>query len=274
MTTERNLKRRYWAGITSSVKHVMNPISEEGASHAFKAAFSLAGPHLQTAFEEFSRHPNGERLLKDRPQLGDRLADAANALDAPEGSFAAAYRDFIGMDTNAMVDTRALASYAHVDALAEELGWDEEIAWFVERMANTHDLFHVLAGYGPSLAGEGAVIMFTFSHFEMRRGLLAAFLHSLRPKVGWRRWHGYLREGWERGAETAGAGQLLAAYYEELLPLPLEQVRRELGIPGHTDPPGVADWFDMKRYRRFLSGYGALDEDMADGIAALNRRAR
>jgi hypothetical protein len=30
----------------------------------------------------------------------------------------------------------------------------------------------------------------------------------------------------------------------------------------------------MKRYRRFLSGYGALDEDMADGIAALNRRAR
>ncbi len=273
MTAERNLKRHYWAGIRSSVKHVLNPISAEGASHASRAAFCLAGPHLQTAFEEFSRHPNGERLLKDRPNLGDCLAEAANAVDAPEGSFAAAYRDFIGMDTSAMIDTRALASYAHVDALAEELGWDEEIAWFVERMANTHDLFHVLAGYGPSLAAEGAVVMFTFSHFKMRRGLLAAFLYSLRPKVGWRRWHEYLHEGWKRGGETAKAGQLLAAYYEELLPLPLEQVRCELGIPGHTEPPGALDWFNMKRYQRFLSGYGALDKDMADGIAALNREA-
>ena len=140
-------------------------------------------------------------------------------------------------------------------------------------MTNTHDLFHVLAGYGPGLASEGGVIMFTFSHSRMRRGLLAAFLWTFRPRVGWRRWHQYLREGWQRGAETAKAGQLLAAYYEELLPLPLEQVRRELGIPNHTEPTEILDWFNLKRYRRFLSGYGALDEDMASGVSALNREA-
>ena len=272
MTAKRRLKRHYWAGITSSVKHVMNPISEEGVSHAFKAHFCLAGPKLQSAFDEFSNSPTGRRLLKDRPNLGDHLAEVASVKDAPEGSFARAYREFLEADTNAMLDTRTLASHAHVDVLAEQLGWDEDIAWFVERMANTHDLFHVLAGYGPSLANEGGVIMFTMSHSRMRRGLLAAFLWTFRPRVGWRRWHRYLREGWKRGAETADAGQLLAAYYVELLPLPLEQVRRELGIPSHTEPAGgTSDWFNMKRYRRFLSGYGALDKDTSEGIAALNR---
>ena len=113
--------------------------------------------------------------------------------------------------------------------------------------------------------------MFTFSHSRMRRGLLVAFLWTFRPNVGWRRWHQYLREGWRRGAETAKAGHLLAAYYEELLPLPLEQVRRELGIPSYTEPAEISEWFNMKRYRRFLSGYGALDKDKADGVAAMNR---
>ncbi len=271
MTEKKRLKRHYWAGITSSIKHVMNPISKEGASHAFKAHFYLAGPKIQSAFDEFSNHPTGKRLLKDRPNLGDHLAEVGHAKYVPEGSFAQAYQDFLEVDTNAMIDTRTLASLAHVDALAEQLGWDEDISWFVERMTNTHDLFHVLAGYGPGLAGEGGVIMFTFSHSRMRRGLLAAFLWTFRPRVGWRRWHQYLREGWQRGAETAKAGQLLAAYFEELLPLPLEQVRRELGIPNHTEPADILAWFNMRRYRRFLSGYGALDKDMAEGIAAINR---
>ena len=63
-----------------------------------------------------------------------------------------------------------------------------------------------------------------------------------------------------------------AAYYEELLVLPLEHVRRELGIPPHTEPAGgTADWFNMKRYRRFLSGYGAMDKEKAKRIAAMNR---
>jgi hypothetical protein len=61
-----------------------------------------------------------------------------------------------------------------------------------------------------------------------------------------------------------GAGHLHAAYYEELFALPLEQVRRELGIPGHTEPAGgTADWFNMKRYERFLSGYGEMDSERA-----------
>jgi len=272
VTAERRLRRHYWAGITSSIKHVMNPISEEGASHAFKAHFYLAGPKIQSAFDEFSNHPNGRRLLKDRPNLGDHLAEVACSTDAPEGSFAQAYRDFLEVDTNAIINTGKLASLAHVDVLAAQLGWDEDIAWFIERMTHTHDLYHVLAGYGPTLANEGGVIFFTMSHSRMRRGLLAAFLWTFRPRVGWRRWHRYLQEGWQRGVETAAAGQLHAAYYEELLPLPLEQVRSDLGIPSHTEPAGgTSNWFNMKRYRRFLSGYGAMNKDKAEGIMAMNR---
>ncbi len=272
MTEKKRLKRHYWAGITSSVKHVMNPISEEGASHAFKATFCLAGPRLQSAFDEFANHPNGKRLLKDQPNLGDHLEEVASAPNAPEGSFAQAYRDFLEADTNAILDAKTLASLAHVDDLREQLGWDEDIAWFVERMTNIHDLYHVLAGYGPTLANEGGVIFFTMSHSRMRKGLLTTFLWTFRPRVGWRRWHRYLQEGWQRGVETAAAGHLHAAYYEELLALPLEHVRRELGIPPHTEPAGgTADWFNMKRYRRFLSGYGAMDKEKAAGIAAMNR---
>lgn len=272
MTERRRLKRHYWAGMTSSVRHVMNPISEAGAAHAYKAHFYLAGPKIQSAFDEFASHPTGERLLRDRPDLGAHLAEVASATDAPEGSFAEAYRNFLEVDTNAMIDTNKLASLAHVDVLAEELGWDDDIAWFVERMTNTHDLYHVLAGYGPTLANEGGVIFFTMSQSRLRRGLLAAFLWSFRPRVGWRRWHQYLQEGWRRGLDTAAAGHLHAAYYEELFSQPLEAVRRALEIPDHTEPVGgTSDWFSMKRYERFLSGYGAMDAEKAAGVAAMNR---
>jgi ubiquinone biosynthesis protein Coq4 len=272
MAATRQLKRHYWAGITSSVKHLMNPISEKGASHAYKAHFYLAGPRIGSAFEEFSNHPDGSRLLRDRPNLGDHLAQVASAEGAPEGSFAEAYRHFVGVDEFTLMDTKKLASLAHVDVLADELGWDEDVAWFVERMTHTHDLHHVLAGYGPTLANEGGVIFFSQAHSGARKGLLTTYLWSFRPRVGWRLWHRYLRDAWQRGLETAAAGELLAAYYEELLPRPLEEVRRELGIPSYSGPVGgTSAWFNMKRYRRFLSGYGAMSEDETDTILALNR---
>ena len=42
-------------------------------------------------------------------------------------------------------------------------------------------------------------------------------------------------------------------------------------IASSSEPTEISDWFNMKRYRRFLSGYGAMDKDKAEGIAAMNR---
>jgi len=101
-------------------------------------------------------------------------------------------------------------------------------AGIVERQSHSHDLFHVLSGYGSDLAGEGAVIYFSYGQFRLPVlwGIMAGSA-LLRPRIGWRRWHRYLYEAYERGRR---ARPLVCVEYERDFPLPIEEVRRKYGI--------------------------------------------
>jgi ubiquinone biosynthesis protein COQ4 len=167
-------------------------------------------------------------LLSDRPVLAAM----------PAGSFADAYLRYLGGDKMGSADDFLQA--ADLDDKARRFGWSEDQLWFVKRMANSHDLFHVIAGYGRDVQGEVGVIAYTAGQIPLLPlRLLIPYLLILKPSqpLGWSR---FVWRAYRHGRETPS---LACVAYEELLPKPLDDVRREIGVPPFAaiHPRGVPD---------------------------------
>ena len=178
-------------------------------------------------------HPEGRRLYTERPSL--RAALERGALERmPEGSLGRAYLDHVdryGLDPVKLV------------ALGEQtLGSrnaDPDVRWMAERSELSHDLWHVLSGYGADQLGEATLLAFSVGQAGGRGNAFLALGANLR--VAQERglgWLPYVWKAWRRGRR---ASCLNALPYEKLLALPLEEVRTAVGIeaPERAHPGGV-----------------------------------
>jgi ubiquinone biosynthesis protein COQ4 len=161
--------------------------------------------------------------------LSDRAALAA----LPEGSFGRAYADFMHagqLDAAGLVEADQTAMQ-HSPPRDRP---DPDMEFFGDRLRDMHDLWHVLTGYGRDEAGEAANLAFTLGQvWNVGIAVIVVAAMVLGPKDTSFHWQRYLYQAWQRGR---CARLLSAAPYERLLPLPLEDVRRQLGI----NPPNVA----------------------------------
>ena len=116
-------------------------------------------------------------------------------------------------------------------------------AWYAERGNCTHDLLHVLAGYGQDQAGESALLAFTDGWLSQQRrmrvvrfGMVASLLSS--PPRSMLRAIGFSWRARRRGRRA----RIPRAYrWEDALARPLAEVRAELAIeaPDVAHPGGV-----------------------------------
>ena len=179
--------------------------------------------------------PEGRRLLSERPSLFDALSDLERLESLPEGSFGRAYAEF--MRAEELSATGLADAAAAAGPRRDEL--DPEREWLYARLRDMHDLWHVLTGYGRDIAGEAANLAFTHGQTGSRGiGLLVLTAAVRGPKSADLHWQRYLLRAWRRGRKAA---PLSLARYEELLPLPLDEVRRRLGIqpPLEAHPGGI-----------------------------------
>ncbi len=209
-----------------------------GLDSAFEAMFALAGPTVEREFETFAAHPVGQDLLakSPRPDLNALLGDKDTLGEMPKGSFADAYLTY--MDDVGMAPADAFREAAGLDEKAGRFGWSEDQLWFVKRMANSHDLFHVLGGYDRTILGEVGVDAYTAGHIPLLPvRLMIPYFLTLKPSdpIGWSR---YVMNAYRHGRETPS---LFCVDYEAMLPLPLGEVRRQIGIPSFEEahPRGV-----------------------------------
>jgi ubiquinone biosynthesis protein COQ4 len=222
--------RKAWRALQTLIE------DPERTDQVFELIRALAGQSGERLFRRFRRHPEGQRLLAEGPDLLAALSDRERLMSLPVGSFGRAYAGF--MDEGRL---RAQGLLEAADAVRqpEDLELDPERRWFYDRLRDMHDLWHVLTGYGRDVAGEAANLAFT--HAQTRnRGIAAIVVAAalLGPKTLDCHWQRYLVRCWQRGRR---AQLLVLARYEELLPLPLERVRRELGVeaPESAHPGGV-----------------------------------
>ena len=105
---------------------------------------------------------------------------------------------------------------------------DDRVAYVMQRIRQTHDLWHVLTGYTPDVSGELLLQVFTFAQLRVPSALAIAVIGSVR--VFWRS-PDYLhrvRVAYRRGQQTR---QLAAFRWEDHWADPLGELRARLGCP-------------------------------------------
>lgn len=222
--------RRAWRALRSLIA------DPERTDRVFELIGALSGQSGERSFQRLLRHPEGRRLLDERPDLLAALSDRERLAALPEGSFGRAYASF--MEAGRL---RAAGLVEAADAVRQpdDVDLDPERRWFYDRLRDMHDLWHVLTGYGRDIAGEAANLAFTFAQTRNRGiGTIVVAAALLGPKTLDCHWQRYLFRCWRRGRR---ATPLMLARYEELLPLPLAEVRRRLGIdaPETAHPGGI-----------------------------------
>jgi ubiquinone biosynthesis protein COQ4 len=116
---------------------------------------------------------------------------------------------------------------AALDEKARRFGWSDDQLWFVERMANSHDLFHIVAGYDRDITGEIGVVSYTAGQIPLLPlRLLLPYFAALKPSQPIR-WARFVRDSDRHGRETPS---LACVDYEALLVKPLDEARREIGV--------------------------------------------
>jgi len=202
---------------------------KEDTSLVFKIFESLPSRDFLRRVRDLSLSPQGEQLRQTEPHLADILDDHATLRGTPKGSLAHAYCDF--MEAEGL-------SAAGLVAESERLGrpkYLDLVQWFIERSRDTHDLFHVLTGYGRDALGEQCVLLFTHGQSPSQGHLLIGYAGAANIKKMTRGSaapvFGAVRQAHRTGK---GAPSLMAQPIRELLGRPLDEVRTALRIPRPT----------------------------------------
>jgi ubiquinone biosynthesis protein COQ4 len=265
---ERNL----WAAAGDGLVWLSGPVSERGASRGFRISINLGGRRVHERRLAMREHPTGQRLLDERPDLCATLNDMPTLAAMPEGSLGRAYHTF--MDHPETIPGYMLSGLIYKDDWFDSVPMDEELRWAFERWIQTHDLMHVVSGYGADLAGEGLNIYFS-AGYNMGISWRATFWSPfglaprlMRPSVGRRRWLEYLREAWERGTAARLHLPFESVPWESLLPQPIDEARSTLGLSPLADSEmNSADWTDESFFTRtFLASN--VDYESVQGVKA------
>lgn len=204
---------------------IANP---DDTSQVFTIIESLSGRAPLRVTDRFARDPDGARLLAERPDILSLLRDRAALERMPAGSLAHAYLAFLDRE-GITADGLVRASEDGATG-AFELGRDFE--YVSDRLRDTHDLWHAVTGYQGDVVGETALLAFSVAQTKnpgVALIVLTALLRAHDPELT-RLIAGAFRDGQR-------AAWLPAARWEELLPLPLGEVRRRLRIapaPGYV----------------------------------------
>jgi len=202
---------------------------KEDTSLVFKIFESLPSKTFMSRVESLTMSDRGEYLRQTEPDLPEILDDHVELRKTPEGSLAHAYCDF--MESEGL-------SAAGLVAEADRLGrpkYPDLVQWFADRSRDTHDLFHVLTGYGRDALGEQCVLLFTHGQSPSHGHLLIGYAGAANiRKMTWGSKAPVM--GAVRQAQRTGRGAptLIEQPIRELLKLPLETVREALNIPEPT----------------------------------------
>jgi len=205
---------------------------KEDTSQVFIIVSALTGKSLLRAFNRFSATQTGRVILAEERNLVECLQDRDALRQLPPGSLGRAYLDF--------VERENLSADGLIEA--SETGNKFEHADFTRystRLRDSHDLWHVLTGYGRDGIGELCLLGFTFAQTLSPGIALIALAGALKyaRAVGARVFRA-LGYGYRSGRRAAW---LPAADWEALLGRPIDEVRTELGIRSPEIYPSLVE---------------------------------
>ena len=199
---------------------------KEDTSLVFKIYESLPSRNFMPRVEALALSEHGEFLRRTEPSLPEILDNHEELRNTPKGSLAHAYCDFM--------QSEGLTA-AGLVAESEKLGrpkYPDLIQWFSERSRDTHDLFHVLTGYGRDALGEQCVLLFTHGQSPTQGHLLIGYAGAANiKKMAWGSKAPVMGAVMQAKRTGKGAPSLIDQPIQELLKQPVDRVRKALNIP-------------------------------------------
>lgn len=210
-----------------AIGHFRNLIADkEDTEQVFHIFESLPRRAFIDDARSFVASDKGRSLIASEPSLPDLLDDHAAIRKLPANSVGHAYVEFMERE-----GLTAAGLVAESDKMrGPDRKFDDQLQWYGNRQRDTHDLLHVLTGYGRDAMGEQCVLAFTYSQNKGWANLLIAYAGAfeLRRRV---------RAGapiWSAVREAQKLGKACKRVSEEdisaLLAEPLESARARLGI--------------------------------------------
>ena len=188
----------------------------------------LGSPQMEDCIRRFRALPGGAELMDGRyPPLEPPIAQLQTL---PAGTLGREYARLI-----------------------LQLGYDPEFfrprpiesdgQWLTQRIATTHDIHHVISGFGTERAGETGVLAITAAQIGFPAYVLltsASQLANFRLKL--EEFEGISRAAAHGSAMARQAQCLAIARWEEGWEKPIQQWRQELGLvdPADHEPHGLA----------------------------------
>jgi ubiquinone biosynthesis protein COQ4 len=173
----------------------------------------------------FLKTDRAQEIRRKEPSLVAILDDHDSLRKMPAGSLAHAYCDFM--------EREGLSAQGLVDELDKnrpaDMYWDDQVSWYFNRMRDTHDLLHIVTGFGRDALGEQCVLAFTYSQQPSPAHLFLGYAggfeirkHPVKVPV--------LRSVREAQKMGKACPRLVEMAITELLPLPIAKVRKLLNI--------------------------------------------
>jgi ubiquinone biosynthesis protein COQ4 len=183
---------------------------------------SLSGRTLERIYFRLQKTETGRRMLADRPDIVDRLADREALRKLPAGTLGRAYLDFVESENISADGIRA----AYHEGTSHEKALSPELIWVHARMRDTHDLWHAAVGYKGDVLGETSLLAFTYA--QTWNPAIALILGiGLLKTIGAPEARSVILDGFRRGRK---ARYLPEQDWESMLERPVEEVRRRLNL--------------------------------------------
>ena len=198
---------------------------KENTAEVFKIYDALPSGQFIPRVRALALSPHGEALRASEPYLPSILDNHEALRQLPEGSVAHAYCDF--MEREGLTAAGLVEEFER----AERPTYDDLVQWFGFRQRDTHDLMHVLTGYGRDALGEQCVLLFTHGQSPSQGHLLLGYAGSLHLKKLVKSDAPVMKATRQAHRTGKACPALVGLSIRELLTRDLEQVRAELNIP-------------------------------------------
>ena len=175
---------------------------------------------------KFIQSQEGQRLLGEAVDIPTVLDDHDRWADCGPNSVAQNYIRFMKREG---LSAAGLVAESH-RWLPPEKRLADLTEWYFERLRDTHDLFHVLTGYGRDALGEQALLGFSYEQNHNPGILFIAYAgaREIRKATGTR---APLYAAVKEGRKLGRAAQKLAHIdVEQVMREDIQQARQRLGI--------------------------------------------
>lgn len=186
-----------------------------------------AGAALPSIRDRMAATEEGRGILRDRPRIRVDRIDMEALAQLPAGTFGREYAQYLSRHGFSPDERHEVQFVA-----------DPELAYVMQRYREVHDFWHVLSGLPPTVVGEVAVKWLEMVQTGLPMCALSAFVAPARLSPADRR---LLCSTYIPWAINTGktAAFLLGVRYEDLLPLPLDEVRKRLHFAAAPHPPAA-----------------------------------